>query len=83
MSTLNQEDNMEDSFENGRDAELPEVPAAVVAAGVVAAAVAVGVIGWMVFRNRRQRPLMQRLQGVPTRLRELPAGLQTRIRRAK
>ena len=65
------------------ETEMPEVPAAVVAAGVVAAAVAVGVIGWMMFRNRRPRPMLQRLQRVPTRLRELPSGLQTRIRRAK
>lgn len=80
---MNQEDEMKGSLEEMNDGEMPEVPAAVVAAGVVAAAIAVGVIGWMVFRNRRPRPFMQRLQGVPTRLRELPTGLQTRIRRAK
>jgi len=75
---------MDDSIENLNDNEIPEVPPAVVAAGIVAAAVALGVIGWMLFRSRRPRPLMERLQGaIPGRVRELPTELQARIRRAK
>ena len=75
---------MDDSIENLNDNEIPEVPPAVVAAGIVAAAVALGIIGWMLFRSRRPRPLMERLQGaIPGRVRELPTELQARIRRAK
>ncbi|HKC20592.1 MAG TPA: hypothetical protein VKE27_13290, partial [Candidatus Dormibacteraeota bacterium] len=66
------------------DMEMPEIPPAVIAAGVVAAVVAVGVIGWMVFRSRQRRPLLQRLQAaIPGSVRDLPTGLQARVRRAK
>jgi len=81
---VDQEAKMDDSIENLNDNEIPEVPPAVVAAGIVAAAVALGIIGWMLFRSRRPRPLMERLQGaIPGRVRELPTELQARIRRAK
>jgi hypothetical protein len=56
----------------------------VIAAGVVAAVVAVGVIGWMVFRSRQRRPLLQRVQeAIPGSVRDLPTGLRARVRRAK
>jgi hypothetical protein len=75
---------IERSLDDVRDLEMPEIPPAVVAAGVVAAVVAVGVIGWMVFRSRRRRPLIQRLQeAIPGPVRDLPTGLQSRVRRAK
>ena len=63
--------------------ELPEVPPAVIAAGVVAAVVGMGIVGWLLFRSRRQT-LVQRLQdAIPERVRDFPTGLQARIRRAK
>jgi len=63
--------------------ELPEVPPAVVAAGVVAAVVGLGIIGWMVFRRRR-RTIVQRLQdAIPGPVRDFPTELQARVRRAK
>jgi hypothetical protein len=75
---------MERSLDDGRGMEMPEVPPAVIAAGIVSAVVAVGVIGWLLFRSRQRRPLIQRLQAaIPGSVRDLPTGLQSRIRRAK
>lgn len=72
------------SLDTVRDMDMPEVPPAVVAAGVVAAVVAVGVIGWMVYRSRQRRTLVQRLQdAIPDSVRDLPGELQSRVRRAK
>lgn len=74
---------IERSLDDVKDMELPEVPPAVVAAGVVAAVVGLGIIGWMVFRRRR-RTIVQRLQdAIPGPVRDLPTELQTRIKRAK
>jgi hypothetical protein len=74
---------IERSLDDVKDMELPEVPPAVVAAGVVAAMVGLGIIGWMVFRRRR-RTIVQRLQdAIPGPVRDLPTELQTRIKRAK
>ena len=75
---------IEHSVDDVRNMELPEVPPAVIAAGVVAAVVAVGVIGWLVFRSRQRRPLIQRLQdAIPGSVRDLPTELQSRVRRTK
>ena len=75
---------IERSLDDAREGEMPEVPPAVIAAGVVAAVVAVGIIGWLVFRSGQRRPLIQRLQDViPGSVRGLPTGLQSRIRRVK
>ena len=64
--------------------EMPEVPPAVIAAGVVAAVVGMGIVGWLLFRSRRRQTLMQRLQeAIPDRVRDFPTGIQARIRRAK
>ncbi|HEV2139754.1 MAG TPA: hypothetical protein VGT01_01075 [Candidatus Dormibacteraeota bacterium] len=84
---MNQEEDMntpiERSLDEVRDMELPEVPPAVIAAGVVAAVVGMGIIGWMVFRRRR-RTIVQRLQdAIPGPVRGLPTEVQARIRRAK
>ncbi|HUE68996.1 MAG TPA: hypothetical protein VMP38_12480 [Candidatus Acidoferrum sp.] len=74
---------IERSLDDLKEMELPEVPPAVVAAGVVAAVVGLGIIGWMVFRRRR-RTIVQRLQdAIPGPVRDLPTEVQARIRRAK
>lgn len=74
---------IERSFNDLKEMELPEVPPAVVAAGVVAAVVGLGIIGWMVFRRRRPT-IVQRLQdAIPGPVRGLPTEVQARIRRAK
>ena len=75
--------SIERSLDEVKEMELPEVPPAVVAAGVVAAVVGLGIIGWMVFRRRR-RTIVQRLQdAIPGPMRDLPTELQARVRRAK
>lgn len=75
---------IERSLDDVKEMELPEVPPAVVAAGVVAAVVGLGIIGWMVFRSRRHRTIVQRLQdAIPGPVRDLPTELQARVRRAK
>ena len=72
------------SLDDMKEIEMPEVPPAVVAAGVVAAVVGLGIIGWMLFRSRRRQTVVQRLQEtIPGRVRDLQSGLQSRIKRAK
>jgi hypothetical protein len=87
------EDDINARIEAGRQAidlaredegmdEPRRVPPAVIAAGVGAALVGLGLIGWLVYRSRRQRNLIEQLQAsVPGRvseLRELGAGLRDR-----
>ena len=64
------------------EAEPRRVPPAVVAAGVGAAIIGLGLIGWLIYRNRRRRTLIEQLQAaLPTRvsdLKELGAGLRDR-----
>jgi hypothetical protein len=67
------------------DADVDEsrrVPPAVIAAGVGAAIVGLGLIGWLIYRNRRRRNLIEQLQAaLPGRvsdLRELGLGLRDR-----
>jgi hypothetical protein len=75
---------IERSFGDMKDMEMPEVPPAVIAAGVVAAVVGLGIIGWMLFRSRRRPTIVQRLQdAIPGPVRDLPTELQSRVRRAK
>ena len=67
-----------------KNSEMPEVPPAVVAAGVVAAVVGLGIIGWMVFRRRRRPTIVKRFQdAIPGPVRSLPTELRSRVRRAK
>ena len=74
---------IERSLDEMKEMELPEVPPAVVAAGVVAAVVGLGIIGWLLFRRRR-RTVVQRLQdAIPGPVRDLPAELHARVRRAR
>lgn len=64
--------------------DMPEVPPAVIAAGVVAAVVGMGIVGWLLFRSRRRQTIVQRLQeAIPGPVRDFPTGLGARIRRAK
>lgn len=72
-------------IEMAHDEETEEprrVPPAVIAAGVGAAIVGLGLIGWMIYRSRRRRTLMAQLQAaLPGRiddLRELGVGLRER-----
>jgi hypothetical protein len=75
---------IERSLDEVKGMEMPEVPTAVVAAGVVAAVVGLGIIGWMLLRSRRRPTVVQRLQdAIPGPVRDLPTELQARVRRAK
>lgn len=91
MNTM-PEDDINARIEAGRqaielareDEEMParRVPPAVVAAGVGAALVGLGLIGWLIYRSRRRRNLVEQLQAaLPGRvsdLRELGLGLRDR-----
>lgn len=51
-----------------------------VVAGVMVAALAVGV-GWMVYQRRRQRSLIERMQAaIPDAVKELPDEVRARIK---
>ena len=64
--------------EDPDEMEPRRVPPAVIAAGVGAAVVGLGLLGWLIYRNRRRRNLIQHLQaslpGRVSELRELGAG---------
>lgn len=54
--------------------------AGMVVAGVMVAALAVGV-GWMVYQRRRQRSLIERMQAaIPDAVKELPDEVRARIK---
>jgi len=54
-----------------------------VAAGLVIGAVGIGV-AWMIYRNRRRRNLVQRLQdALPEGVRDLPAGVRIQVKRVR
>ncbi len=54
---------------------------AYLAAGIVVVAAAFGV-GWMIYRSRRRRSLVDRLQGVlPDSVKDLPEGIRAQVRR--
>jgi len=58
-------------------------PAAYVAAGLVFTGVAIGV-GWLVYRSRRRRTLVQRLQeALPNTVRDLPAEVRSQVKRVR
>lgn len=91
MSTM-PEDDINARIQAGRQAiemardedemEPRRVPPAIVAAGVGAAIVGLGLIGWMIYRSRRRRTLIEQLQAtLPGRvsdLRDLGLGLRDR-----
>jgi len=54
--------------------------AGMVVAGVMVAALAVGV-GWMVYQRRRQRSLFERIQAaIPDVVKDLPDEVRTRVK---
>ena len=54
---------------------------AYVAAGIVMVAAAVGV-GWMIYRSRRRRSLVDRLQeALPSSVKDLPEGLRAQVKK--
>ncbi len=58
-------------------------PAGYVAAGLVGL-LAFGVVGWMIYRSRREKLLVRRLRDViPNRVRELPAGVRARVAKVR
>lgn len=62
---MSREDEMDDMYAR-------RVPPAVIAAGVGMALVGLGLIGWLVYRNRRRRTLVEQIQAsLPGRLREI------------
>jgi hypothetical protein len=73
-------ETIEQSMEEMKDLDVRRIPpAGFVAAGMVGL-LAVGVVGWMVYRSRQRRTLVQRLQdALPDTVRELP----TRVRKAR
>jgi hypothetical protein len=63
---------IEMSSEDMEDPYAWRVPPGVIAAGVGVALVGLGVIGWMVYRSRRRRTLVEQIQAaLPERLRDL------------
>lgn len=90
-------DEIDGSTDPG-EGQLRTVPPGVIAAGVVAAVLGVGIVGWLIFRNRRRMTLGRRLRdlqgalpdrvrelqgAIPDRVRDLPADLGARIRRVR
>ena len=63
------------------DSRRPLRPAGMFLAGVTVAALAVGV-AWIIYRQRRQRSLVQRLQdALPEKVRELPTEVRHQVKR--
>jgi hypothetical protein len=73
-------ETIEKSLDDVRDFDVRRVPpGAYVAAGMVGL-LALGVVGWMIYRRSRRRTLVQRLQeALPDTVRELP----TRVKKAR
>jgi hypothetical protein len=62
---MSPEDEIDDSYAR-------RVPPAVIAAGFGMALVGLGLVGWLVYRNRRRRTLIEQIQAaLPDRLREI------------
>ena len=61
------------SLDDMREIDVRQVPpAAYVAAGMIGV-LAIGVVGWMFYRSRRRRTLVERFQeAIPDKVRELP-----------
>jgi len=76
--------SMERSLDDLTDMEMPKLPpAGLVAAELETAVVAVGIVGWLVYRSRRRRTIMQRLQdALPDSVRDLPQGVRAQVKRA-
>src|SRR2546423_12252845 len=86
---------MNDSIDKGRrtielsEGEIDEleerrVPPVAVMAGVVAAGVGLGVLGWMIYRRRqRQGPIPQNPDAIPGYNRAPPGGVRPRPKSAR
>ena len=76
--------SIEHSFPEMKEVAVSKLPpAAFVAAGFATAVIAVGAIGWMLYRSGRHRTLVERLQGaLPASVRELPPGVRAQVKRA-
>jgi len=58
--------------EDAEEMESRRVPPAVIAAGVGAAVVGLGLLGWLIYRNRRRRNVIQQLRStLPVRMSDL------------
>ena len=70
--------------EDMEETEPRRVPTAVVAAGIGAALLGIGLIGWMLYRSRRRRNLLEQLQatlpGRVSELRDLSETLRDELR---
>jgi len=92
---------MNDTIDKGRrtielskgeidEIEERRVPPVVIVAGVVAAMVGLGVLGWMIYRRRQRRDLIRQIQDaipdyvrdLPGELRSLPSELRSRVKSA-
>lgn len=63
------------------------IPTVAVMAGVVAAVVGLGVLGWMIYQRRQRRSLIQQIQdAIPDYVdyvRDLPGELRSRVKAAR
>jgi len=88
---------MNDTIDKGRrtielskgeidEIEERRVPPVVIVAGVVAAMVGLGVLGWMIYRRRQRRDLIQQIQdAIPDYVdyvRDLPGEIRSRVKAA-
>src|SRR5438034_9254839 len=92
---------MNDTIDKGRrtielsEGEIDEmeerrVPPVAIMAGVVAAVVGLGVLGWMIYRRRQRRDLIRQIQDAipdyvrdrPSESRALPSVLRSRVNSA-
>ena len=76
--------SIERSMDDVKDMDMPNLPpAGLIAVGVVGAVIAVGIVGWLVYRSRRRRSLVQRLQdALPDSVRDLPHGVRAQFKKA-
>ena len=71
---------IERSLGEVKDFDVRRVPPGAFVAAGVAGVLALGVVGWMIYRRSRRRTLVQRLQdALPDKVRELP----TRVRKVR
>jgi hypothetical protein len=68
---------IERSLSDLRDMDMKQVPPVAYAAAGLFVVAGIGLVGWMVYRNRRRRTLVQRLQdALPDTVRELPSRVK-------
>jgi hypothetical protein len=68
------------SLDDMKEIDVRDVPPAVYVAAGMVGVLAIGVVGWMFYRSRRRRTLVERFQeAIPDKVRELP----DRVRRVR